>query len=216
MVREVNVYRGSEITKEHIAKMKDIIMTRFSDSKFVNAFYDNIVDIEDLKKAYGCDAECITIVMGEDWFLGYCVSEEFVNIGDWHSKDDSNVLIRQKEMMDSLKTVLVENADKMFGAVMRHETSYRLFKLAEKKGYVKKYAEEDVLDSLFPIKNEIVKKIILYLMQHMSDEAIAKNYFNQFLSHSVYFEVSKEFILRNVDVLRRKLTPNNVNGIFKP
>ncbi len=215
MDREIKVYKGHEITKEVMAKMKAIINTRFPWQKSGNRFYGDFEEIEELWEVYGSAISFITIVMGEDWFLVYETYFNEINICDWQSLDDGNVMIRQKEMVDVFRSLLAENADKRFIANMLHNTSYRLFKLAEKKGYVECLDEEEFVTLLFPINSYRIRNIAYYLISKMDEDSKMRKHFNRFIAHYVEFKAGPEFIKQQCDMIRKRVNINCVNDTSK-
>lgn len=134
-MRKVGVYKGKEITEEHISKLKSIIASRIG-----YLFYKSPwLDIENVEQMANYDEVSIEeehLALGEDWFLSFTVSDSFFAFLEWAAiEEESNKLIRTIEMMNIFKKLILKYKDKKFVAYMRHNTSFQFYSKMKKKGY---------------------------------------------------------------------------------
>lgn len=137
-MRSVKVYKGKEIDNEKIAKIKEIAKARYTKEIYETTFW-SIENIENLAYyLHNISVDDEILVLGEDWFLCFTISDNIVEFLEWVAIDTkSNKLAQSIEMMNVLKRILFDCRNKEFHADMRHDTSYQFYFKMLQRGYFK-------------------------------------------------------------------------------
>lgn len=151
-------YKGKKITEDEIAKIKQIA-TRYDDLVY-KEYYKDLLDVSDLYYLYGSE-KVKKLILGEDWFICYELSENAITILDWVALENKeNRFVQIKEMFIEMKKLLL-NCNKLnVEACVRHGESYELYKKALKKGIEQGYFKEWYDYAEFDINYHTPKEIV--------------------------------------------------------
>lgn len=193
MEREVNVYKGKEIDNDKIALIKKIAATRYA-APIYDSRYWSLEDVRNLAFIHDIDVQDEILVLGNDWFLCYCIKDNIVEFLEWIAiDDDSNKLKQTGEMLHFLKNLLLENEDKRFFADMRHDTSYQFYLLMKEKGYINEVFHDVSIDycgGFAPEELKYLDNIESYLESPASE---MQSEYLKYICHYSEFLVTEKF-----------------------
>lgn len=196
-MRKIGIYKGKEIDKEMITKIREIARLRYV-APVYNSSYWSIENIDDLAELHGISACNEILVLGEDWFLCYTVTKSTVEFLEWVALNNYDKRFDQAlEMMRSMRSILIQNSDKRFKASMRHESSYPFYKNMLKRGYLKELSHSYDIDLCYGFAPERLK----YLEENYShfdnflksEEARKHPEYLTFIIHDIEFTVTASF-----------------------
>ncbi len=198
-MRSVKVYKGKEIDNEKIAKIKKIAKARYAKEIYDTTFL-SIDSIENFAYyLHDIPVEDEILVLGEDWFLCFTVSDNIVEFLEWVAVDNKSTKLAQSiEMMNVLKRILFECRNKEFHAAMRNDTSYQLYSKMLQRGYFKETSCTFDIDYCNGFAPEQVRNIY-YNYPNIndflnSDESKSHSEYLKYILHCLTFYVTDKFI----------------------
>lgn len=214
-MRKIEIYNGKEIDKEKINKIKQIAADSYAIPIYESS-YHNINNIDQLAILHDVYVEDEILILGEDWFLCYYVSENEVAFLEWVAISNvSSKFVQSIEMMNVFNSILFKHKNKRFIAEMRHDTSYQIYSKMLQRGYFEE--ENHTLDiyncdGLEPIAIKILEyscKNLEYDDSHIkeflkSTETLKHPEYLNYILHCISFQVTDAFSKRYAK-LNRKL-----------
>lgn len=205
-MRNIQLYKGTEIDDDKISKLRQITKERYSQPIYDSTYW-SIDNVEQLAFIYDINVEDIILVLGEDWFLCYTVSEDIVTILEWVALDIKDFkFIQTIEMMNVFRRVLLKYKDKQFNAGMRYDTSYQFYSKMLQKGYFKECSHTFSVDYCNGFAPEIVRNIYenYPCVGDFIDSNDAKNNpeYLTYVLHCLTFYVTDEFANKNAKLSR--------------
>lgn len=196
MSRTIKVYIGYEISEDVIARLKHIAKSRY-DKRIYDDYYSTIENIQELSFNHDLSPEREIIILGEDWFINYTISDSIVTFLEWVAIDNQDTKLKQTyEMMQSLKAILINNQDKQFTSDMRHDTSYQFYLKLKQRGFIKEDLhgiEYDICSAPEGVKYiDINYNTIEEFFE--SEEAKQHPEYYKFILHHLAFTVTDKFV----------------------
>lgn len=195
MKRTINIYPRKEITSEKIAKIKEIATNKYPQAIY-QEYFDYLTNEKDILNECGPDT---FLVLGEDWFLLYEETEDEVTFMEWIAQDQPENKMQQTiEMLTTFKQILLQNYEKEFIALMRHDTSYQFYQQMLKKEYCYQEYHQCSIDIAHPEEmEEILSETptipeVISLLEN-NDSKLPKQYLT-YIVHKIIFNVSEKFI----------------------
>lgn len=192
-------YQGDEITKEVISEIKEIAKKRY-DSNIYKRCYEKINNMNDLKKFHGTyNAE--DIILGEDWFINYFKTGS-LHILEWVAlEESSDKLLQTKEMLITLKNLILENGEKYISTCLRHDTSYKIYQKFLDKGFFIEGSSVIFWEGTAPKEaQKWINKILVnydFFEEYFNDEnREIKEEYEKYIIHDISFVPSNKFIKR--------------------
>ena len=193
MRKEVKHYQGYEITIELLSKLFAINTIRgFKVEGCIP--YDDIEDIEELSLCINTEVENIHLLLAQDWYITYIVTNDTIEILEWVSiipKDDT--LKQSLEMLRYIVKILLESKNNKVTAVMRHSTSYKFYCLAKKYGYIEEIKDnlgiEDTIPTCVIAKSNQPLPKDDELLEFLKDEERPKEY-DEYIHHDITFSLN--------------------------
>ncbi|MCH5166995.1 MAG: hypothetical protein J1F35_03795 [Erysipelotrichales bacterium] len=201
-MRDIQIYKGKEIDKDKLIKMKNIAVQGFTNPKWKRS-YKLIYGMEKIISPITCNKESECLVLGNDWYLLFEVEKTVVNIVGWVAIDEPETKLSQSiEMLTVLKELFLKYKDRRFVSALRHTTSFQLYTKMLNQNYFNE-TNHRVYTYFSPIGTEIRLK---YLSEHSAD---SKNLFDKYLNsgakekhpedleyvlHKTEFRVTDKFI----------------------
>ena len=207
-MRSVNVYKGEEIDWKKISKIKEIASKRLAKDIYYTGFSD-IEDIDYLAYLHDIDVEDEILVLGNDWFLCYTITDNTVTFIEWVAEYNKDSKFAQSiEMMNTLKKIIMDNKDKEFIADMRHDSSYQFYLKMLEKNYFKEDTHSldiDICNGFAPIavinmkdNNSLIKKFLKSRKVRKHPEYL------KYIIHCLTFSVTDKFIEQNKRIIKKK------------
>lgn len=209
MKKTVKIYRGSQISKQVLDRIKEIVLAS-SYSKYVYERYyqefSNISEIAADSESQVCDN---VVVIGEDWFFHYVDTKEDIHFVEWVAVESFNKerkVVQTIEMLHYLKRVLISNYYKDFYAAIRHDTAYQIYlKMIEKDYFISLFDVVEI-DAIYSKLKEIILEYRLHKIYKRyahgnindiniaidNDKVLSPEYLNAVL-HFVQFSTSQKF-----------------------
>lgn len=208
IMRNIEIYKGKEINEEKITKIKQIAANNY-DIPIYLVSYHYIANIEQLAFLHGIDANDEILILGEDWFLCYAVSDKGVEFLEWVANDDtSSKFVQSIEMMNTFNSILFNNRNKIFIADMRHDTSYQFYSKMMSKGYFEELIHILDIYDCDGFEPETIKNLECNdssIREFLNgDEVLNHPEYLHYILHSIYFQVTDTFSKR-YSKLNRKL-----------
>lgn len=198
MGRKVEVLKGSEITTENIDKLRQISFNRY-DKAIYDSTYWGIENVSDLSCLMEVNIDDITLVFGEDWFLIYLDIDNEITFAEWVAIEDRHIGISQSiEMFRVIKEILLNNRDKKFTAEMRHDTSYQIYSLMQRRGYFSEISHKVSFTNCAGFAPERLKELeddysdLDTFLE--SEEAKEHPEYLKFILHDLDFAVTDKFV----------------------
>lgn len=206
-MREVGIYKGKEITEEHIDKLKDIIATRTTHTFYKSVWFD-IKNVEQMAYYDKVSVEEEHLALGKDWFLCYSVSNNSFTFLEWAAiEEESNRLVRTLEMMNTFKKLILQYKDKKFMAYMRHNTSFQFYSEIKKRGYFEElshYVEVGRCNIFLKMKLKLLERNYGGLKKFLDSDDV-ENYTNYlpYIFHSLVFNVNNVFPEKSSKLIKK-------------
>lgn len=209
MERTVKIYKGSQISKHVLDRIKEIVL-KSSYSKYVyEKYYQEFSNISEI--AADSDSEVCenVVVIGEDWFFHYVDTKEDIHFVEWvaaESLDKERKIVQTIEMLHYLKRTLISNYYKDFYAAIRHDTAYQIYlKMIEKNYFISLFDVVEI-DSIYSKLKEIKLEYRIHKIYKSyvhgkindinvaidNDKVLSPEYLNAVL-HFVQFSTSQKF-----------------------
>lgn len=199
MRKEVKHYQGYEITIELLSKLFAINTIRgFKVEGCIP--YDDIEDIEELSLCINTEVENIHLLLAQDWYITYIVTNDTIEILEWVSIIPKGDILKQSlEMLRYIVKILLESKNNKVTAVMRHSTSYKFYCLAKKIGYIEEIKDNLGIEDTIPTcviaeSNQPLPKDD-ELLEFLKDENRPKEY-DEYIHHDITFSLTKKFYNR--------------------
>lgn len=199
MDRRVDIYKDRQINIRVLKKIRRIAKERCTEKIYIEYFKCIVSELECYK--YSKDTSTI-IVLGEDWFLVYEVTESSIAIHNWVALDTSkNKFAQTIEMISALKKILLDNQDKSFHACMRHDTSYQFYLCMLANGLLEEVSDTIAFDEpgvLPPALDSLRIEKGNMLPEELLNSDYAKKYQEclHYILHDIEFQVSDKFVNR--------------------
>ena len=160
-LRKVEYYTGYEITKEVIKKINIIALRRYCDSCY-SLSYKKYHNLKGLCESNDCSKpEYINVVLGEDWYIIYSKTKNYIEINEWVDVENvPNKLEQTMEMYSALKKILLLSEDKTLLATMKHNTSYKFYSSLIQRGLLQEFSDDVFVEEELPKDVEITKNQI--------------------------------------------------------
>ena len=202
----VEFYKGNEVDRDKIQKIKGIAKKGYSPAIF-NEYFQNLNDVEDLSHLHGISIDMERLIIGSNWFICYSESKYYVTILEWISVDERKNMKQTLEMMNTLKQIFIANKGKVFAADMRHDTSYKMYLKMLQDGYFKEINHQYMIDCAAPDEIQEIKYKYIedFLTSSTSDDYV--EYF-KYILHHLSFILTDKFIEKYGNIsfkLERKL-----------
>lgn len=203
------VYLGTEVTEEVIQKIKIICKTRYDDITY-QEYFSNIQNMEDLCELHDTVPSEETIIMGEDWFIAYADKGYQIEVLEWVALNDIEEKTKQiREVLKTLKDILYQARKTCISAFLRHDTSYKFYKLGVKKGLIKPAIDELLIDCYHPtemdeIINELLEKYQTLANFFNSEQKDNYPQYEQYVLHNVAFTITDDFVKKYEKSQKRK------------
>lgn len=188
-------YSGEEITFEVIERIKKFAKERYTQNVYDSCFsmYDSP---ESFAKEHGVPLNDQHIILGSDWVVCYHILQRNLIISDWIGENNSQRTVSQSiEMYVALRNILLSSMIKRINVFLRHDTSYKFYKLLLERNYVNLYYDIPIIDMYF---SENIDKLLVTvnssgtLEQSIKLGNIPKEY-EQFIFHDISFELTEKF-----------------------
>lgn len=207
----VKIYEGHEITKDIIAKIKQILASITTDRDFKH--YDKIINsVQDISLLNNVPISEIKLFLDSDWYLIISESSYDVNLIEWVSKENKpNTFSKSIKMYKVFREILLQNKGKIFKADLMQKTSYRLYKRLASTGLIKEISNNCYSTSFFKKFN--IRRVIRDLNKINNPATLAniidENEFKlesylQYFYHSVSFTINESFYEKYERTLRKK------------
>lgn len=199
MRKEVEYYKGNEITEE-VLKRVNLIELKRQREGLTTFTIENVDNIEELCYTHDTLPVQENLILGEDWYIIYTTFNGEIEINEWLAIGNvKDKLVQTMEMFNAIKNILLEHKDKTIYATLRHSTSYKFYKLLFEKGYINEFenrfdiADDIPGDLLTMIENskEKYNSIEEYIDNETEDKI---EDLPDFIYHNVEFKVSDKFI----------------------
>lgn len=202
MERKIKHYKGMEINKRVIRKVRQIVASRGEECSY-NILNDGVdFSVKDLSHWDRALVEQEHLVLGQDWFIMYIKRRREIEITDWVSVPTvEDKFVQTKEMLHVMKSILIEGKDAFIKASMKFDTSYRFFRTLLEHGYVEeRYNYIDVFDNGPDELQEWVDSVVSItqtLPESIELDMLKENpEYKKYLYHDVCFGVTEKFVKR--------------------
>lgn len=200
--KKVKHYKGYQINPLVIRKINIIDLTRIKEG-ITEFSMEKVKSLKQLSRSYLSSPNNTHIILGEDWYIAYTISEDELNIRDWVSIGNvEHKFAQTSEMMSALKKILLENDNCNIKSMLRHSTSYKFYKKLLDEGLIEEQLDiitfDDYLPELEKIKQEIFDKYDS-IEDYLNDEfreRYREYHIEDFIYHEVDFNITKSFINR--------------------
>lgn len=208
----VEFYKGNEIDRDKIQKIKGIAKKGYS-SEIFNEYFQNLNDVEDLSYLHDITIDMERLMIGSNWFICYSESIYYVTILEWISVDERKNMKQTLEMMNALKQIFIANKGKVFAADMRHDTSYKMYLKMLRDGYFKEINHQCMIDCATPDEVQEIKYKYIEVFHSIEDFLASSDsddyaeYF-KYILHHLSFILTDKFIEKYGNIsfkLERKL-----------
>lgn len=198
MKRNIGIYKGNEIDEEKLSKLKRIAASRYEKSIY-DYYYSCIENVDELAYFHNISVNDEILILGEDWFLCYKISDSIVTFLEWVAIDNKESRMKQViEMMNAFKNILIQNKDKQFVSYMRHDSSYKFYYAMIQR----KYFKECMHLTEIAYCHETIPKEVKYLEDNYlcledflnSNEALEHPEYLKYILHYLAFFVTDKFI----------------------
>lgn len=206
-MRKVNIFIGKEITDEKITKIRDITKTRYSHPVYDSTYW-SIENVEQLAYLHDINVENEILVLGEDWFLCYTVSENTVEFLEWVSLNEPGTKFAQSiEMMHVLRRIFMQHSDKIFSTSMRHNGSYPFYLKMLQRKYFKERSHTvgiDFCNGFAPERLKYLEGDYKSLENFLTSEE-AQNHpdYLTYILHCLTFNVTETFVEQCKKLVRK-------------
>lgn len=203
------VYHGTEVTEDIIQKIKYICKIRY-DNLTYQEYFSEIQNIDDLCELHDTVPSEETIVMGEDWFITYADKGYQIEVLEWVALNDvEEKTIQIREMLKILKDILYQARKTCVSAFLRHDTSYKFYKLGIKKGFIKPGIDSIFIDCYHPTEmDEIINELLekYQTLDNFFNSEQKDNYpqYEQYVLHNVAFTITEDFVKKYEKSQKRK------------
>lgn len=197
-MRKIEILKGKEIDEKKIAKVKRIASLRY-DASVYDSSYWSLENVNNLAELHSVKIDDEILVLGEDWFLCYTVTDNTVEFLEWVALNNvEDKFIQTIEMMRVLKKIFLHYADKNFTTSMRHNGSYPFYINMLKRGYFNELSHSydiDICNGFAPERLKYLEDEYLGLSNFLnSKEAINHPEYLTFILHNIEFTVTDTFI----------------------
>ena len=200
--KKVKHYKGYQINPLVLGKVNIIDLTRIKENITMFSM-ERVKTLKQLTRNYLSEPNNTHIILGEDWYIAYTISEDELDIKDWIAINTvENKFAQTTEMFNALKKILLENAHCNIKCILRHSTSYKFYKKLLDEGLIEEQLDivefDDDSPKLEEIKYQILDKYDS-LEEYLSDESREKYeeyHIDDFIYHEVDFNVTKSFTNR--------------------
>lgn len=215
MKRKVSIYKGKEILKVHIDRIKEIAKNRYP-VKIYEDYFANIKDVNQLAYSHSSEVNDEVLILGKDWFLCYEEKEFTFNILEWISLDvKEEKMIQIAEMKKVLKDLLIDNSNKLIIADMRHDSSYVIYKKMLDRGYFEQEKSTYAIDGSAPLKIHQIMYECKEVESFINHIEIKNNpEYLKYLLHHISFFVTKKFFDKYIE--DKELFKNTTNNRKNP
>ena len=187
----MEIYIGNNI-KKVLPKIRLMASTRYDKYIIKDFYYRGMKKLDDE-----------ILLLCDDWYLLYKITDTSLVILDWLSIDDNKPFKRMVEMSDIITKLLIKYKNLKVETTFRHYTSYNIYSKLRDLGYLNELDNYLFLDRNIPknIGNQIDRIIGIEgpdtLIKFMESEDILKykDYYPYFL-HLTEFKVTDKFIKR--------------------
>ncbi len=203
----MKIYKGYEIDKDKIKRIKEIAELRYDQSFYLSS-YNNIENIEELSKFHGVNIENENLLLGDDWFLLFESNENYIKFLEWVALENKEKNIHQAiHMLSVFKTILIENKDKLFYANARHDTSYLFYESMLKQDYFEELFHMMGIDNCMGYAPKELNDLnidILSYKDFLNNEILKKHpEYLKYILHFIGFCVTDKFIERDKKLSKR-------------
>lgn len=185
-----------EINRFVISRMRQIAKAQ-NDSTYYNHYYRFLYFYVQLLFSHATNPWDERLILGQDWYLEYCIEGDLLFILDWASVPNDQVFLQVCEMKQAFQQIFSSNGVKYAFASMRHSTSYAFYQRALKFQLVQTLNEELCLDYFIP--KSLEQKIDAYrdiseFLQFVGDDLSFEDGF--YIFHEIEFCVTDRFLRR--------------------
>lgn len=198
--KKIEYYHGYEITKAVLKKVNLIGLKRYHEGRY-SVLYEDTLSLEELCTLNDALPEEEYIILGEDWYIIYTKTKDYLEINEWVSVESvPNKLEQTMEMFNALKNILLSNEDKDIIATMKHNTSYKFYTSFIKRGYLEEEHDELSTDAEMPKDLETLVDMLdsgdNSLSQFLKDESRDRDLegrLEDYIYHDVVFGITDKF-----------------------
>ena len=198
MARIIETFKGREIDKLKVAKIKKIAANRYT-KQIYDSSYWSVENLDNLAFIYDINVDDIIVTLGEDWLLCYTISNDMVTFLEWIAVYNKNYKIIQSiEMMNTLKKVLVRYKEKCFKTSMRHDSSYQFYSSMLQRNYFEENSHTFDIDNCAGFAPERLKYLVddypSFEAFLNSTEAMEHPEYLKYILHDLEFSVTNKLL----------------------
>lgn len=199
-MRNISILKGKEINKEAITKLKEIARLRYAPEVY-NSSYWGVEDLDYLANLHCVNPNDEILILGEDWFLCYSVTEETVEFLEWVALSNvDNKITQTLEMLKTLKSIFLKNSQKKFITSMRHDSSFPFYLNMLKRGYFEEISHSysiDICHGFAPDRLKFLEDEYADIDTYLnSEEAKEHPEYSTFILHDTIFTITNTFVKR--------------------
>lgn len=199
-MRRIDVFKGIEISNEIITKIKEITRIRCTKPVY-NSNSWSLESVYYLAELHGISVEDEILILGEDWFLCYRISENIVEFLEWIAENKPGTkFIQSIEMMKSLQHIFLQHKEKIFTTAMRHNGSYPFYLKMLQRGYFKEISHTidiDICNGFAPERLKYLEEEYSSLDNFLNSEEANNNpEYLTYILHCLEFNVTDAYVER--------------------